>query len=289
LRNYRKQTAKASVAGSAPSDKVVAAKPAAASTTLSTVTQAPDVSATAPRVKLQNGGWLQKYGNGGYVKKFGSGQSIENMLFGKPMEIISPKNRVSTTNDPYSHPIIDNTYLMDALSSGKLKTSMGRYQPAVKKSEAGKNTAVNGIKVEAFYSQMPDSDKRALQDMLKNAGYYNGEIDGLVGDETLSALIKFQQDNKLMVDGLAGKNTFEALRAKTRQVAQPVTDLTSVPGYAQAAQFLNKMNAATPVVGTTGGRNLDDVRQGIDIPLVGPKVSFGATSEFNIPQRKQGG
>jgi hypothetical protein len=79
LRNYRKQTAKASVAGSAPSDKVVAAKPAAASTTLPTVTQAPPVSATTPRVKLQNGGWLQKYGNGGQVPKYFFGKLLSKL------------------------------------------------------------------------------------------------------------------------------------------------------------------------------------------------------------------
>ena len=154
--------------------------------------------------------------------------------------------------------------------------------------------AAQAQRVRTFYSKMSDSDKRALQDMLKSAGYYKGEIDGLIGNGTLSALRKFQQDNKLTVDGMAGRNTFDALRAKTRQVAQPTTDPTAVPGYSQAMQLLNQMNgsvSATPVKtgGPTGGMGLNDVYQGRDVQLVGPKVGVNLTSGLEIPQRKQGG
>jgi N-acetylmuramoyl-L-alanine amidase len=78
---------------------------------------------------------------------------------------------------------------------------------------------------------MSDSDKRALQDMLKVAGYYKGEVDGLIGLKTLEALRQFQAAQKLTVDSMAGRNTFDALRAATRQTAQPVEDVTKVPGY----------------------------------------------------------
>lgn len=333
LRNYRKQTAKASVAGSAPSDKVVAAKPAAASTTLPTVAQAPPVSATTPRVKLQNGGWLQKYGNGGQVPKYFFGKLLSKLRRNDDGKVVVdntpgfiqlpahqgweearaaiglmpsvPSLQPYMGYNPYSDSQIrfgnlevpepslafipkTNTDLLDHATQGALqdiKSQNTKTQVTNKKAPDA-----YAARIKTFYSKMSDSDKRALQDMLKSAGYYKGEIDGLVGNGTLNALRKFQQDNKLAVDGMAGKNTFDALRAKTRQVAQPTTDPTAVPGYTQAVQILNKMNtAATPVVGTTGGWNLDDVHQGRDIQLVGPKVGFGATSELDIPQRKQGG
>lgn len=184
----------------------------------------------------------------------------------------------------------------DELSSDKLQAAMERQQAAMKKAEADKKAAVaRDAKVKTFYSRMSDSDKRALQDMLKSAGYYKGEIDGLIGNVTLDALKKFQQDNKLAVDGMAGRNTIDALRAKTRQVAQPVTDLTTVPGYTQAMQILNQMNGsanAAPVKtgGPTGGMGLNDVRQGKEIPLVGPSISLNLTPGLDVvPQRKQGG
>lgn len=178
----------------------------------------------------------------------------------------------------------------DELNPDKLKAAIERQQTATKKAETDKKAAAHNAKVKTFYSKMSDSDKRALQDMLKVAGYYKGEVDGLIGLKTLEALRQFQAAQKLTVDSMAGRNTFDALRAATRQTAQPTTDQTTVPGYTQAAQLLNQMNTAViPVVGTTGGWNLDDVHQGRDIQLVGPKVGFGATSESDIPKRKQGG
>lgn len=178
----------------------------------------------------------------------------------------------------------------DELNPDKLKAAIERQQTATKKAETDKKAAAHNAKVKTFYSKMSDSDKRALQDMLKVAGYYKGEVDGLIGLKTLEALRQFQAAQKLTVDSMAGRNTFDALRAATRQTAQPIPDQTAVPGYTQAAQLLNQMNAAViPVVGTTGGWNLDDVHQGRDIQLVGPKVGFGATSESDIPKRKQGG
>lgn len=180
-----------------------------------------------------------------------------------------------------------NTELLDRATQGALQD----IKPQSEKAEADKKKATaHNAKIKTFYSKMSDSDKRALQDMLKVAGYYKGEVDGLIGLKTLEALRQFQAAQKLTVDSMAGRNTFDALRAATRQTAQPTTDPTAVPGYTQAAQLLNQMNAAViPVVGTTGGWNLDDVHQGRDIQLVGPKVGFGATSESDIPKRKQGG
>lgn len=168
-------------------------------------------------------------------------------------------------------------------------------QAALKKQQQQKEQAARDQRVRAFYSKMLDADKRALQSMLKDAGYYTGEIDGLIGNGTLSALRKFQQDNKLSVDSMAGQKTFDALRAKTRQTAQPNTDPTKVPGYTQVMQLLSQMDGsanATPVKtgGPTGGMGLNDVRQGKEIPIVGPSTSLNLTPGLDmIPQRKQGG
>ena len=54
---------------------------------------------------------------------------------------------------------------------------------------------------------------RDVQTALKNAGYYEGAIDGKVGQRTKQAIAKFQQDNNLKSDGIVGKKTWSELKA----------------------------------------------------------------------------
>ena len=50
-----------------------------------------------------------------------------------------------------------------------------------------------------------------IQEKLKRWGYYSGSVDGIYGSQTVSAVKKFQQKNGLTVDGIAGKNTLNAM------------------------------------------------------------------------------
>ncbi len=50
-----------------------------------------------------------------------------------------------------------------------------------------------------------------IQTKLKRWGYYNGNIDGIYGSQTLSAVKWFQSKNGLTVDGIAGPKTLEAM------------------------------------------------------------------------------
>lgn len=54
-----------------------------------------------------------------------------------------------------------------------------------------------------------------LQTMLKSLKYYHGEITGSFGSLTKRAVRKFQDDNNLTVDGIAGTSTINLLRSKT--------------------------------------------------------------------------
>lgn len=55
------------------------------------------------------------------------------------------------------------------------------------------------------------SEVTQIQTKLKRWGYYNGNIDGIYGSQTLAAVKYFQRKNGLVVDGIAGKNTLEAM------------------------------------------------------------------------------
>jgi murein L,D-transpeptidase YcbB/YkuD len=48
---------------------------------------------------------------------------------------------------------------------------------------------------------------KEIQTALRNAGYYNGPIDGVLGNRSREAVRKFQSDNGLKVDGLVGTQT----------------------------------------------------------------------------------
>lgn len=51
----------------------------------------------------------------------------------------------------------------------------------------------------------------AIQTRLNELGYFNGEIDGVFGSKTKSAVVKFQKDNNLTPDGIVGSKTLQAL------------------------------------------------------------------------------
>ncbi len=54
-----------------------------------------------------------------------------------------------------------------------------------------------------------------IQTKLKRWGYYNGNIDGIYGSKTVSAVKLFQKKNGLTVDGIAGPKTLSAMGIMT--------------------------------------------------------------------------
>ena len=52
---------------------------------------------------------------------------------------------------------------------------------------------------------------KSIQRVLKEQGYYGGNIDGIFGTGTKNAVMSFQRDNGLKVDGIAGEKTLKAL------------------------------------------------------------------------------
>ena len=56
-----------------------------------------------------------------------------------------------------------------------------------------------------------DPSKKDIQIALKNAGFYNGSVDGKIGPKTREVIMEFQKQNGLKVDGKVGKNTWEIL------------------------------------------------------------------------------
>ncbi|MCR4337970.1 MAG: peptidoglycan-binding protein [Candidatus Omnitrophica bacterium] len=57
-----------------------------------------------------------------------------------------------------------------------------------------------------------DASIEDVQKALKNAGYYTGNIDGKLGNQTKQAISNFQKDHNLKADGLIGKKTWSELQ-----------------------------------------------------------------------------
>jgi murein L,D-transpeptidase YcbB/YkuD len=51
-----------------------------------------------------------------------------------------------------------------------------------------------------------------LQQALKQAGFYQGALDGKIGQKTKEAIKAFQRDNDLAVDGIVGRGTWAKLK-----------------------------------------------------------------------------
>ena len=75
---------------------------------------------------------------------------------------------------------------------------------------------------------------KEVQSCLKNAGFYHGEIDGVKGRKTRSAIKKFQKANGLTADGVIGKKTWEALN-KYSATGTPAAAASGVEEEAQAS------------------------------------------------------
>ncbi len=52
-----------------------------------------------------------------------------------------------------------------------------------------------------------------VQLALKKAGYYNGTVDGKIGEKTKKAVAEFQSAHNLKADGVIGRKTWNVLKA----------------------------------------------------------------------------
>ena len=100
-------------------------------------------------------------------------------------------------------------YKLDRLSS-KLEAQEQRRHMADEGESLSKKD-IPGYKEEGII-RMPVSVED-VQTALQNAGFYEGKIDGKVGNQTKKAIADFQQANDLVMDGIIGVKTWETLKS----------------------------------------------------------------------------
>ena len=72
---------------------------------------------------------------------------------------------------------------------------------------------------------------KEIQQALKNAGLYDGKVDGNIGPKTKKAIEAFQTQNGLKADGKVGRKTWKALSVylnKSTEVANPSAETQAV-------------------------------------------------------------
>lgn len=75
------------------------------------------------------------------------------------------------------------------------------------------NRRINEVEASQVLSRLGSrgEEVRKIQQKLKNWGYYSGGVDGIYGTQTQNAVKSFQRKNGLTADGIAGKDTLNAM------------------------------------------------------------------------------
>ena len=70
----------------------------------------------------------------------------------------------------------------------------------------------NSNSKELIKYSMRGENVKIVQKLLSEAGFYNGDIDGIFGNETLNAVKAYQFSKGLLVDGVVGEETLKFLK-----------------------------------------------------------------------------
>lgn len=78
--------------------------------------------------------------------------------------------------------------------------------------EARSSRSVRAVERPDIVHEPAQLSKKQIQEALKNAGFYEGPIDGKIGLKSKDAILAFQKENGLKVDGVVGPQTSSELR-----------------------------------------------------------------------------
>ncbi|WP_337971855.1 peptidoglycan-binding domain-containing protein [Methanobacterium petrolearium] len=97
----------------------------------------------------------------------------------------------------------------------------------------GNNTTNGELKLGATGDKVKE-----LQQWLTDYGYYSGDVDGVFGEDTETAVENFQEEAGLIVDGVVGNDTKKAMKNWDEYVAQvqaaaSESDYTSDDSYSR--------------------------------------------------------
>lgn len=113
-----------------------------------------------------------------------------------------------------------------SIGSGFSSTSFSEPSPADAVGPITSGTKSTSASAKTGSSLKPST--REIQHALKNAGFYQGNVDGKMGPMTREAIKEFQRVNGLTDDGVVGRRTWGKLKA--------YADLSASAGELNAAE-----------------------------------------------------
>ena len=141
--------------------------------------------------QLQNALKLLGFYTGGVDGKFGSGTKKAVMQFQR-VNGLTVDGLAGTQTQKLLYSQVDSGVSGGSSSSGSSSSGSSGFTRTLRKGYTG-------------------ADVIAVQQKLKELGFYSGSIDGVYGTGSIAAVKKFQQQNGLTADGLVGSRTYTAL------------------------------------------------------------------------------
>lgn len=126
------------------------------------------------------------------------------------------------------------------------------------------------------------SDVRELQTNLNSLGYNCGKVDGIFGTNTLAAVKRFQQANKLGVDGIVGKLTFKKIADLLAKKSASLKKQSTTTKTTVKTTSKTSTSTVTLTTGETPTVAKDELRIGIQSkPKTSTSVSTGTSTDTN--------
>lgn len=145
--------------------------------------------------QLQNALKLLGFYTGGVDGKFGSGTKNAVIQFQRANGLTAD-GLAGTKTQTLLYAQVNNGISGDTSSSGS--------------SSSGTSSGTSGF-TRTLRKGYTGADVIAVQQKLKELGFYSGSVDGVYGTGSIAAVKKFQQQNGLTADGLVGSRTYAAL------------------------------------------------------------------------------
>lgn len=143
--------------------------------------------------QLQNALKLLGFYTGGVDGKFGSGTKKAVMQFQR-VNGLTVDGLAGTQTQKLLYSQVDSGVSGGSSSSGSSSSGSSGFTRTLRKGYTG-------------------ADVIAVQQKLKELGFYSGSVDGVYGTGSIAAVKKFQQQNGLTADGLVGSRTYAVLMA----------------------------------------------------------------------------